>query len=195
MAKAKAQAGGIVESLRAFEAELDKNLALAKTNPEALPGRAKTVGNPITLGPRVIEASDWAATQVANAAAAGGRWLARVTRPRKNPVEAATAAKVKWRNKIQEAITNDSFARGLANVDVDEMYATITAGGETPFTSGVQRRQAKVQRVVGELRDQVVALAVAIDKMPVDTDAQRAARLLAARQGMITIGRKRKGLT
>jgi hypothetical protein len=195
MAKRKTKTAPTVEdSLRAFAKGLDKALDVAETNPDALPGHARTVGNPITLGPRVADAEEWAAKQLTNAAAAGDRWLERVQRPRKNPVEAARAAAGKWKNKIQEAVANDAFGKGLAKVDVDEMYRTIAKRGAAAFTAGVGDREEKVKRVVGEVRDQVVALATELDKMPVDTDAQREAKMLAAKRGMQAIGKRRKGI-
>jgi hypothetical protein len=142
----------------------------------------------------VAEASDWAAKQVANATNAGERWLAGVTKPRKNPIDAAKAATTKWANQVRAAVESGAYAAGLGKVDIDEMYHIIAAGGSSPFTSGVQRRAAKVNRVVSELRPMVAALAAELDRMPGDTDAQREARMIAAKRGMQAIGRKRKGL-
>lgn len=188
-------AAGVTAELSAFDAVLDKALAVAEKNPDAFEGMHARQGNPITLGPRVAEAVDWAEKQTTNAAAAGERWLANVLRPRKNPIDAAKAAAGKYKNKVEEALRENRFVRGLDAVDEDEMFATIREGGSAPFTSGVQRRTRKVARVVGQLRPMVVALAETIDKMPIDTDAQREARLLAARRGMIAIGKRRKGIS
>ena len=192
--KKRRPAGGITDGLAAFEATLDKALEVAERNPDALEGMHERQGNPITLGPRVAEADEWAEKQLTNAQAAGERWLANVLRPRKDPLTAALGAKGKYKNRVEESIREDRWAKGIAAVDEDEMFATITEGGAAPFVSGVQRRARKVRRVVGQLRPMVVALAETIDKMPIDTDAQREARLLAARRGMIAIGKKRKGI-
>jgi len=188
------QPAGRIESLGEFEASLDRALDQAETNPESLAGYAPTTdGNPINLGPRVPEADQWAEKMVTNAANAGSRWLAGVKAPRKNPIEAAKAAQNKWANKVREAIEQGRFAAGLDNVDLDEMYAIIEAGGETPYTSGVRRREGKVRRVVSELRNQVLALAQELDKMPTDTAEQREAKMIAAKRGMEAIGRRRRG--
>jgi len=182
-------------SFESFIDGLDKALDVAVKDPESLPGHsATTEGNPINLGPRVAEADTWAEKQITNAVAASDRWLAGVTRPKKNPVESAIKATGKWKAKMQEALADESFAKGLGKVDIDEMYETITAGGSAPFASGIERRTAKVKRKVGVLRNLTLALTTELDKMPIDTDAQREAKMIAAKRGMQAIGKKIKGI-
>lgn len=193
MGKAKTATPNGLECLAAFEKTLNKALDVAATDPDSLEGMHEREGNPITLGPRIPESDEMAEKMVTNAAAAGERWLANVTRPKKDPISAAKAAKGKWKQKMQEAIANDSFAKGLDLVDEDEMYETIRAGGSAPFSSGINRRAAKVKRVMGELRPHFVALAETLDKMPIDTPEQREAKMIAAKRGMEAIGKKRRG--
>ena len=191
----KTKAREVLTSLAEFDKTLDKALALAEKNPEAFEGMHARQGNPISLGPRVAESDQWAAKQVANATAAGESWLRGVTSPRKNPLTEAVKAKTKWANRVQEAVRLDKFAKGVSATDEAEMYATITAGGSGPFTSGVTRRTAKVARVVADLRPRVVALATTLDQMPTDTPEQREAKMIAAKRGMEKIGRARRGIT
>lgn len=195
MPKRKKSSNPIVDGLAAFERTLDKALALAATDPDALPGVHETQGNPMTLGPRVPEAADWADKQTANAEAASELWLKNVQRPKKNPIAAALKANTKYKAKMQESIAQDKFAKGLQKVDEDEMYAIIAARGSESFRSGVAARAVKVKRVVGDLRNRVVALTSALDAMPVDTDAQREAKMLAAKRGMQKIGKDRHGIS
>jgi len=193
MAKQQPKPPAAVDSLSAFEAGLGAALDQAVKDPESLEGLHARQGNPVTLGPRIPEAADMAKDMVAKAAAAGEKWLAKVQHPKKDPITAAKAAKGKWKNKMQEAIANDSFAKGLDLINEDEMYATIAAGGAAPFTSGVNRRAAKVERVMGELRPMQIALCEQLDKMPIDTAEQREAKMIAAKRGMEAIGKKRRG--
>jgi hypothetical protein len=184
----------VVQSLDAFERVLQVALDVAEKNPDALPGQARVEGNPISIGPRVPEAADIASKMVSGAVAAGERWLKNVQSPRKNPIEAARAAKGRWRTRVTEAAANDAFDKGLAKVNVDEMMETVRKRGAGAFTQGVQDRQAKITRVVGEMRPMILALANTLDAMPADTDAQREAKAVAAIRGMREIGKRRRGL-
>jgi len=153
----------------------------------------ETVGNPVTLGPRVITPEEWAGKLASRASAAAETWLANVKRPRKDPVDAAIKANEKRKDKLAEAEKNKKWEKAMTKVSHDEMYATIDKVGSSGYRSGVDARLGKITRVVKELQPMVATLADTIDKMPQNTDAQREARLLAARKGMIEIGKKRIG--
>jgi len=182
-------------SLEEFERGLEEALDIAEVAPELLPGRqATTGGNPINLGPRVPEADEWAEDMVRNAQNNAEKWLRKVTRPKKDPIEAAKAAAGKWKNNLQQAIAENRYQKGLDQVDHDEMYEIIREGGAEAFAGGVARRSKKIRRKIGQLREHVLALATEIDKMPQDTEAQRDARVLAAVRGMRAIGKRLKGI-
>lgn len=193
MPKKKPAPASAPNTLADFEKSLAGKLDQAVNDPESLEGMHEREGNPVTLGPRIPEAADMAKDMVSKAAAAGDKWLQKVTHPKKDPITAAKAAKGKWKNKMEEAIREDKFGKGLDMIDEDEMYETIREGGSAPFSSGVQRRAKKVERVMGELRPLQVALAEELDKMPIDTPEQREAKMIAAKRGMEAIGKKRRG--
>jgi len=151
----------------------------------------ETIGNPVTLGPRVLSPEDWAAKQAGRASAAADTWAANVKKPRKNPVEAALKADGKRKDKLQEAEKAGKWAKAMKKVDLDEMYLTIDKVGAAGYRAGVEARTGKISRVYKELQPMVAALAGSIDAMPDATDADREKRLLAARRGMIEIGKKR----
>ena len=151
-------------------------------------------GNPITLGSRVISPEEWARDQVKRASDAASKWLSHVKKPRKDPIKAAIAADAKRTNKVKESLELGKWKKAMAKVDEDLMFAIIDKRGEAAFRSGIEDRAAKVESRVKELQPMVTALAVAIDAMPDATDADREKRLLAARRGMIEIGKKRRGL-
>jgi hypothetical protein len=152
-----------------------------------------TMGNPISLGPRVISGADWAAKQTARAAAAADTWLAGVQRPRKNPVEAALQANAKRKDKLAQAEKAGKWEKAMAKVNIDEMQQTIKNVGSAAYANGISARAGKINRVYNELQPMVATLAAAIDAMPQATDTDREKRLLAARKGMIEIGNKRTG--
>jgi len=167
-----------------------------KKNPEKYSFlNEEVVGNPVTLGPRVLPATEWASKQISRATAAADEWARRVMRPWKLPTEAALAAKNKRKNKLEEAERLGKWEKAMAKVDVDEMYKTIEKVGASGFRRGIEARDHKVERVVKELQPMVAALSESIQAMPEVTDIDREKRLLAARKGMIEIGKKRLGIT
>jgi len=151
-------------------------------------------GNPITLGPRVISAEEWAEKQTKRASDAAAEWEARVQKPRRDPIKAAIAAAEKRANKLRESLDQKKWEKAMAKVDEDLMYEIIRKRGASAFRAGIEDKKAKVESRVKELQPMVAALATSIDAMPDATDADREKRLLAARRGMIEIGKKRRGL-
>lgn len=179
-----------VKGIAAAMAVLEKALEVAEKNPEALPGYGEEIGNPITLAPRIPEAADMATKMVANATAAGSRWLENTMKPRKDPIEGMKKAKDKYKNRMQESLTDDRWAKGVNAIDENEMYATIQARGAGAFTSGIEARKGKIQKKLEKMRPLQLALTATLDAMPTGTDAQREQKMLVARRGMIEIGKK-----
>jgi hypothetical protein len=128
-----------------------------------------------------------------NAGAAGERWLAGVTSPKKDPISQMKKAAGTWKNAMQAAISSGSWEKAVAAIDEDEMYKIIREGGAGVFTSGISRRKGKIEKAYGLLRPKLLALASVLDAMPTDTDAAREAKMIAARRGMIKIGQELKG--
>jgi len=151
--------------------------------------------NPVTVGARVKSADEWSDKMVTNAQAAGPAWLRGVLNPRKNPIEAAIAANGKRKQRLAEAERDERWLHSMQRVDVDEMYHTIEEIGESAYTAGIGARKGKIHNKIAKLQPLVEALAKTIDNMPQDTDQQREARMLAARRGMIEIGKKLKGIS
>jgi len=150
--------------------------------------------NPVSVGARVVDADDWADKMVDRAVAAGAEWLKGVLSPRKHPIEAAIAADGKRKQRLEEAEREGRWKKAMERVNVDEMYTTIEAVGQGAYTAGLEARRGKIKGKIAKLRPLVHALAETIDKMPQDTDQQREARMLAARRGMIKIGKQLKGI-
>ena len=181
--------------LSGFEARLDATLDRVQTDPEfAAEITSEKQGNPITLGPPVIDPDEWATKQVKNASAASQEWLKNVKRPRRDPLKAAIAAGPKRAEKVRQSLDEKKWEKAMAKVDEDVMFAVIDAIGAEGFRRGVEARKVKVIARVKELQPMVTALKKEIEAMPDVTDADREARLLAARRGMIAIGKKRRGI-
>jgi hypothetical protein len=186
----------IVDSLTPadFPALLNRLLDVAEKNPDALPAaHATTEGNPINIRPIVPEASDWAASMQAGAAAAGEKWKAGVLNPRRNPKEEALKANASYKNGVQAALAEDRYAKGVATINLDEMAETVTALGGGVFTAGVAARKGKIERKIGQMRPLVVAAVNAVHALPKDTRDQRRARVLANMDAFESVGKKLRG--
>lgn len=151
------------------------------------------VGNPITIGPRVLPAEEWSKKQVDNASRASAEWLAHVITPKKDPVEAAIRANGKRKDRLEQAEREGRWLKAMGAVNKDLMYEVIKTMGEAAFRTGVEGRRKKVEAVVKDLQPRIAAVAATIDAMPDATDADREKRLIAARRLMIEVGKSRRG--
>ena len=171
-----------------FDARLRENFKKVEEDPEFLDSLTKErKGNPITLGPRVVEATDWAKDQVDSAKAKSSKWLARSKRPRKDPKERARKSAGKYHANMEKVLAELSWEAGIEGYDEALREAMIDECGETGFKAGIERKRKKVNARVGKLQPLVAALAATLDAMDVDTDDQREAKMIAARRGMIAI--------
>ncbi len=154
-----------------------------------------TSGNPMVLGPRLPSADEWADLQIKGARDNAAKWLERVTKPKKNFKEEALKAtsRARYRTSMEKVLANDLWAGGMALVDESETIATIRDGGSGVYTSGVERRRSKIRRRVEELRGARLALCSTIDAMPVGTDSEREAKMIANKRGLQAIGLTRRG--
>ena len=154
-----------------------------------------TSGNPMVLGPRLPSATEWTDLQIKGARDNAAKWLERTTKPKKNFKEEALKAtsRARYKNSMERVLANDLWAGGMALVDESETIATIQAGGAGVYTSGVERRKAKIRRRVEELRGARLALCSTIDAMPVGTDSERETKMIANKRGLQAIGLTRRG--
>lgn len=179
-----------------FMASLDKTLDKAERDPAAYMESIAppTVGNPITLGPRVIGADEWSKKLVDRATAGGDAWLNHSLKPKKVPSVAALAANDKRVSKLQDSIANKSWEGAMSRVDEDLRLTVIQNVGSRGFSDGIAAHKPKVDKVVGDLQVRVSALATELYKMPTKTDSEREAKMIAAKRGMQLIGKKRRGV-
>lgn len=166
------------------------------TDPEfynALHGRELAPGVHIqNPGP---DASKMVDKLIKNVQGAAQYYVDGMQNPKRDPVAAALKAKGKYANKVQEAIQNDSYAKGVRNQDYAAAVQVATADGGSAFVNGVTKRQAKITKVFTDLAPRLGAVSQAIQSMPQDTDAQREQRLIATRRAMIQVGKARKGIS
>lgn len=171
----------------------DKALAQALADPDSVPGAHEVQGNPITLAPRIPEVEDLTEKMVTNAVASAQHWKDRVLKPRKDPLAEARKAAPKWKAKMEEAIRNDAFAKGLENVDEEVMFEVIRNTDPSDFARAIEKRRPKIKAKLAKLRPLMLAHCAVIDAMPTVTDADREAKVIANLRGMKKIKAAMRG--
>lgn len=174
-----------------FHALLEANMARAVEDPDYLISLTQErVGNPITLGPRVVSAEDWATDMATAAKNKAAKWLKNSIKPKKDPKERARKASKKYDNNMRAALDEKRWDAGIDAYDEGVRQVTIEAVGEGGYRAGIDAKSAKIKHKIGKLQPLVAALADTLDKMPVDTPEQRAAKMVAARDGMLAVKKK-----
>jgi len=155
-----------------------------------------TSGNPMVLGPRLPTPEEWAQLQVKGSQDNAAKWLQRTTKPKKNfKAEALRdTSRQRYKASMEQVIRDDTWAGGMALVDESETMDIIAKRGSGVYSQGVADRTAKITRRVKELHSDRLALAATVDAMPVASDAEREAKMIANKRGLQAIGlRRRKG--
>lgn len=171
-----------------FHAALATNLKRVQEDPEYLAGLTQErQGNPITLGPRVADAATWAEDMATAAKNKSAKWLANSLKPKKDPKERAKKAAKKYDSNMRKALDEKRWDDGIEAYDETLRMETIAAVGETGYSAGITSHAAKAKAKIAKLQPLVAALTVTLDAMPVDTPEQRAAKMVAARDGMLAV--------
>lgn len=179
----------VVDGLNAFEREFARSLALVESDPEI---RAKVnlmaTGNPTNVL-AVPDASTWSNEMIAGATAKASKWATNAAAGVDAMKANAMTAGGRYATGVQAAIASKSYDKGVGAIDVNEVRTTIQNVGAAGYSNGISARSGKILAAISKLQPKVAALKQTINAMPKDTDAQREARLLAARKGMIAIGK------
>jgi hypothetical protein len=171
-----------------FHARLAANLKRVQEDEDyRIELQSERVGNPITLGPRVVDADSWAEDMTTAAKNKAAKWLARSVKPKKDPKARARKASKKFESNMRAALDERRWDAGIEGYDEDLRIKTIEAVGESGYRAGIDTKALKIKARVAKLQPLVAALTATIDEMPVDTPEQRAAKMIAARDGMLAI--------
>jgi len=154
-----------------------------------------TSGNPMTLGPRLPSPEEMTELQIKGAADNAQKWLDRTTKPKKNFKEEALKAtsRARYKESMERVLEQGLWSGGMALVDESETIATIQRRGKEVYSKGVKDREPKILRRNKELHNDRLAVASAIDAMPVSTVEEREAKMIANKRALEAIGAKRRG--
>ncbi len=133
-----------------------------------------------------------AAKLIRNAQGATADYVHGMQNPRRDPRQAAVAAKGKWANRVQEAVANDSYGKAVARYDLGEAVQIATGDGGAAYAAGVAKRESKIMRVHAQLMPQLGAISQRVQQMPQDNEAQRTGRMVENLNAMRALGRARK---
>lgn len=116
-----------------------------------------------------------------------------VRNPRRDPKAAAVAAAGKWKDRVQQAIQRDAFAKGVANYDVAAAVEAATSDGGSAYASGIAKRRTKISNAFARLAPALGSVSQSIQAMPQNTDADRTQRMIKNLELMRAVGVRLRG--
>ena len=153
-------------------------------NPAVLAGAIPFALGFIGLGMCALPTPDDQVTRMIDGVnRSGDRWTQNTLNPSKDPIAAGIAAKGKYAAGVQAAITNDSFAKGLAKVDKAAMQAAITNGGAARWSGGIAGRKDKILKAVTAIHALLGPVMAKVNAMPTVSDSDAIAKMTAMFQG------------
>lgn len=186
-------AGVMAPSMTELAERIAAKLVAYDANPDHPDLIGKPEGNPVQIRPAFPDAATFTKHLLDGVAAKAGRYAEGVRAPRKNFLEAAKAANQAWKNGVNAAVAGDRFAAGLNKVNADEAIETAATLGAQTYVSGVQGRQAKIQRIMSEVAPQMAAAVATVRALPANTDADREARAVGMIRAARAVGLARRG--
>lgn len=117
-------------------------------------------------------------------AGAGADYSAGVSNPSRPWSQATQAGQARWAAGVQNAITNKSFARGVAQAgDAKWQNAAVNKGAQR-YQAAAQDAQAAYSQVAGKIMTAASAAQSAVANLPNETLEQRIARSAAAQRAI-----------
>ena len=153
--------------------------------------------NPVTpgIGSRVLGADTWFKRYVKSATDAATDWEERTLTPRKDPIQAAIAANEKRKDRLAQAEKEEKWLKTMQKRTVNDVFEGVQAVKASGYASGVDAKKAKAERRIKELQPLTESLAKSLDQLSTATKKDRADKMIAARDGMLVIGEKLRGIT
>jgi len=167
--------------------EMSAAAAKSSKNPE-------NPGNPIEVSPDILEADEWVDLIVTRGSEAAPRWKSKTLKPKRNPLKAAIGAFEWYKKRLMDTLKDETFKKALGEWTLEDYGAAVEAVEPARYGDALEAKRWKITRKIGKLRPLVNALRKAILAMPETTEKEREAKMLAARRGMIVIGKVIKGV-
>lgn len=113
-------------------------------------------------------------------AGAGQDYLNGVQNPARSWSQATQAGAARWRASIQEAISKNSFARGVAAAGDAKWQQNASQVGAQRYSGAAATAAQSYARTAGQIMSAAAAAQSAVANMPNETQEQRLARAVAA---------------
>ncbi len=123
----------------------------------------------------------------------GDKWIEGMRNPRKDPKQAALAAKDSWKNGVTKAVQEDAYTKGIQSSDPNEALATAELVGTAGYTSGALARGDKHARVMQKIAPMMATAVATVRALPNATDADRENRAVAMIRASRNVGKQAKG--
>jgi len=115
-----------------------------------------------------------------------------VANPSRDPKAAMLAAKDRYKDSVSKALSEDRWGKAVEQINFDEAAALAIASADQ-LAAGVEKRRDKITRKVTKLHGFLTTHVQAMNAMPVKSDADADAKMLANVKGMRDIGKKMRG--
>lgn len=147
----------------------------------------------MALRPAFPSADEIATRYQEGVAASGDRWIQGMRNPRRDPKAAAVAASATYKAAMQKSLTEDAYAKGVAQIDPAEALATAERVGSSGYQAGAIARVPKMQKSMAKFVPHAQAAVTAVRNLPAVTDQDRENRAVAMIRGMREAGKKAAG--
>jgi len=153
--------------------------------------------NPVTpgVGARVIDATQWHKRYVKSAMDAADDWFERALTPKGDPIDRAIKANEKRKDRLAQAERDEKWLKTMGKRSFSDVAAGILAVKASGYSAAVDAKKGKAENRIKELQPLVLSLAESLDKLSTADKKARGDKMLAARDGMLEIGNKLRGIT
>lgn len=129
------------------------------------------------------DANEVAAKWAQRTAGAGEAYASGIRNARRDPMQAAKAAKATYVARVQEAAANGKYERGLDRVTRAEWERASIEKGQSRLASGAQASQGKMGDFMGKFLPHAEQVSQQVRGMPNATMEDRLNRMVANARG------------
>lgn len=139
---------------------------------------------------KLISADEATARMISGAQNAASRWEDGIANPRRSFKQAAIASAEKHKARTMEALNDNRFAKGMAQVNEEAAIQTALAVGGASIAQGMQAREGKIRQRMGKYFSLLGPHMDKVNALPTTTTADADKKVLENLKGMREIGKK-----
>jgi len=139
---------------------------------------------------KLISADEATSRMISGAQNAAARWEDGIANPRRSFKAAGIAAADKHKARTGEALNDNRFAKGMAQVNEEQAIATALAVGGAAISQGMQAREPKIRQRMSKYFSLLAPHMDRVNALPTTTTADADKKVLENLKGMREIGKK-----